>query len=48
MKDFKEEFSIERMAKLLGAKRESYYKWLSRGVSKKEKNGFLLKETPAQ
>ncbi len=33
------------MAKLLGAKRESYYKWLS-GVSKREKeNEFLLKET---
>jgi len=46
MKDFKKEFSIERMAKLLGAKRESYYKWLSRGVSKRDKeNEFLLKET---
>ncbi len=45
MKDFKKEFSIERMAKLLGAKRESYYKWLS-GASKREKeNEFLLKET---
>ncbi len=34
-----------RMAKLLGTKRESYYKWLSRGVSKREKeNEFLLEK----
>ncbi len=42
MKEHKKEFSVERMAKLLDIRRESYYKWVSRGISMREQSDRCL------
>jgi transposase InsO family protein len=44
IKDYREEFSIEKMARLLGVSRSGYYNFLDKGKSAREVEDIQLKE----
>ncbi len=46
MRNYRQEFSLARMAVVLGVTRGSYYKWSSRGISIRDReNRYLLSIT---